>query len=247
MVSCRPTPVVQLLCALSFIGCATSAPQLPQSRSQKLILVVAASAPIGNVLPVQVVVTNRKINPIKLQVEQIRAGRADGSTVGVLLPDQAKEAAGGADRLIAALAERTFDPETGESLAHRSGPQSELATPVVGCLYGFVNWSSLWPLACPVLVVRGITRFATSAAVASSSSLQVNKIALSSERVIDPGDLGQGYIFLPRGDYTTIEMPVTDLTTEGRETIVQPWDSAAQLAAEAPVSSAPMTIGNSGK
>jgi hypothetical protein len=39
----------------------------------------------------------------------------------------------------------------------------------------------------------------------------------------------QGYVFLPAGSYTNIEVPVTDSRTAGLETIVQAWDSETQL------------------
>ncbi len=241
MVLRRQALILELLCVLWLFGCATSAPpppkrtvQTPGSGLNELDLIVRAIPPVGKVLPVQIAVTNLMTKPITIQLEQIRAGRADGSTVGVLSPDQAKEEAGGADKLIAALSQ--------VYLVHREGRQKEPTRAqlvAAGCLLPFAGRPSAtgaelgaaWIVfVCPIIIVGGVSK---SLAVAASSGLQVDDISLNG--YLESGIENQGYIFLPLGEYKTIELPTIDRNTDGLETIVQPWDSAAQVATETPV------------
>ena len=79
---------------------------------------------------------------------------------------------------------------------------------------------------CPIIFGGAAVK---SLAVAYSPSLQVSDGALPGGD-LTPGDEKRGYIFLPLGNYGAIEVPVEDTGTRGIETIVQPWDSAADLA-----------------
>jgi hypothetical protein len=47
---------------------------------------------------------------------------------------------------------------------------------------------------------------------------------------LTPGMERLGYIFLPPGNYNALEVPIEDTDTGDIETIVQTWDSAADLA-----------------
>jgi tetratricopeptide (TPR) repeat protein len=227
--------------ALWLVGCAAknAAPppkrivQSPESGLNDLDLVVRAIPPVGGVLPVQIAVTNVTTRSLSLDAQGIRADTASGASAGTLSPDQAIEAAGGAQKLAEALS-RVY-------LVHVAGHQKEpgraafaaqmcllpVTQPGMAAGYPPGTLGAAWIFfVCPIIV--GGT-MAKSLAVASSPSMQVSDVALSSGG-LSSGMETSGYIFLPTGTYKALELPVKDTSTGGIETIVHPWDSATDLA-----------------
>jgi hypothetical protein len=230
------------ICAVWLAGCATENPpppppkrvvQSPESGLNNLDLVARATPPVGGVLPVQIAVTNVTVRSLSLDAQGIRAQTTSGTSVATVSPDQAIELAGGAQKLARALSE--------VYLVHVAGHQKEPSraqSALAACLAPLVPPTSFegpgagqaaagWIMfVCPI-VFGGAA--AKSLAVASSPSLQVSDVALPGGD-LTPGDEKRGYIFLPLGNYKAIEVPVEDTSTDSIETIVQPWDSAADLA-----------------
>jgi hypothetical protein len=226
------------ICAVWLAGCATENPpppppkrvvQSPESGLNNLDLVARATPPVGGVLPVQIAVTNVTVRSLSLDAQGIRAQAASGTRVATVSPDQAIELAGGAQKLARALSQVYLVHVAG----HQKEPgRAESAAEV--CLLPFTHpqggsggLATAWILVvCPTVIGGTVAK---SLAVASSPSLQVSDVALPGGD-LTPGDEKRGYIFLPLGNYKAIEVPVEDTSTGGIETIVQPWDSAADLA-----------------
>jgi hypothetical protein len=183
--------------------------------------VARALPPIGNVLPIQLAVTNLTLKPLTLDPQGIQADRALGGSVAVLSAADAEQAAGSADQLAKSLPRQNLV----HVAIHQppiSQAQGELAASV-GCL---LLPSGAGILVCPLVWTAVL---ADRTAVAVSPDLQIKEVALR-DGDLTPGLEAWGYIFLPRANYTGIEVPVkSDLG--GTEIIVQPWDSAADLAA----------------
>lgn len=210
-------------------GCAANNPppppkrvvQSPESGLGALDLIARAIPPVGGVLPVQVAVTNVTLRSLELDARGIRAETASGASVGTLSPDQAIQAAGGAQVLADALS-RVY-------LVHVAGHQEEPGRAALAaqmCAASLQLGVGGLVFVCPIIIAGTA---ATSLAVASSASLQISDVALPSES-LPSGMERRGYIFLPTGNYRALEMPVEDSSTGGIETMVQPWDSAADLA-----------------
>ena len=210
-------------------GCATTAPPQPPKRIvqspadglRELDIVARALPPIGNVLPIQLAVTNLTLKPLTLDPQGIQADRALGASVAVLPAADAEQAAGGADQLVKAL--------TRQNLVHVaihqppvSQAQDELGASV-GCLF-LPGGAGI--LVCPLMWTVAL---ADRTAVAVSPDMQVKDIALR-DGELTPGLEAWGYVFLPRANYTGIEVPVKS-DMGGTEIIAQPWDSAADLTA----------------
>jgi hypothetical protein len=217
-----------LAALLWLAGCAAENPppppkrvvQSPESGLNDLDLVARAIPSVGNVLPVQIAVTNVTQRNLELDADSIQADTASGTSIGTLSADQAIEAAGGAQKLAEAVS-RVYavhvpghqqEPGAGES-AIRACVQST----ALGAGAMFV---------CPI-VIGGIV--VQRMAVASSPSMQVADVAVSSE-TLPTGMERRGYIFLPVGNYKALELRVVDRSSGGVETIVEEWDCAADLA-----------------
>ena len=118
------------ICAVWLAGCAAKNPpappppkrivQSPDSRRKVLHLIARAIPPVGSVLAVQIAVTSPiraikasldaqgkvkvvEYRSLSLDAQGIRADTVSGASVSTLLPDQAIEAAGGAQPLVQAL------------------------------------------------------------------------------------------------------------------------------------------------
>ncbi len=216
-----------LVCA----GCATTGEQAaqppkrivqsPEDGLRELDIVARALPPIGNVLPIQLAVTNLTLKPLTLDPQEIRAERVAGASVAVLSVADTEQAAGSADQLAKSLPRQNLV----HVAIHQppiSQAQGELGASV-GCLF---LPSGAGILVCPLVWTAVL---ADRTAVAMSPDLQVKDIALR-DGELTPGLEAWGYIFLPRANYTGIEVPVKS-DMGGTEIIVQPWDSAADLAA----------------
>src|SRR6266851_5497709 len=98
-----------LVCA----GCATTGVQAaqppkrivqsPEDGLRELDIVARALPPIGNVLPIQLAVTNLTLKPLTLDPQEIRAERVAGASVAVLSVADTEQAAGSADQLAKSL------------------------------------------------------------------------------------------------------------------------------------------------
>lgn len=218
---------------LALVGCAANRNppppkrivQSPESGLNDVDLVARAIPPVGTVLPVQVAITNVTLRPLSLDAKGIRAEATSGASVRTLSPEQAIEAAGGANNLAEALA-RIY-------VVHVAGREKEpgraelAAKACIGPTFGLREAGVFWLMfVCPIIITGTAAK---SMAVASSSSMQVSDVALPSGR-LSPGVERRGYIFLPPENYKNLQVPLEDTSTGGIETIVQPWDSAAELA-----------------
>lgn len=199
--------------------------QSPESGLNDLDLVARAIPPVGGVLPVQIAITNVTTKALSLDAQSIRADTPSAASVGTLSPDQAIEAAGGAQKLAEALSRVYVVHVAG----HQKEPgRAELAAGACGggaLALGQAGFA--WIIfVCPIIIGGTVAK---SLAVASSPSMQVSDVALPSES-LPSGMERSGYIFLPTGNYKALELPVEDTSTGGIEIIVLAWDSAADLA-----------------
>ncbi len=225
-----------LVCA----GCATTGEQAaqppkrivqsPADGLRELDIVARALPPIGNVLPIQLAVTNLTLKPLTLDPQGVQADRIAGASVAVLPVTDAEQAAGGADQLAKALTRENLVHVTNHQMsvpfASAAGVAKICASAAQSGGGGGPGAGGLFLLVCGGSAVVAL---GYRAAVAASPDLQVKDIALGYAELA-PGVEAWGYIFLPRANYTGIEVPVKS-DTGGTEIIAQPWDSAAGIAA----------------
>jgi len=202
------------LSLLLAVGCGTSAPP-EQPKSPEVTGTALALPPVGKTLPVFIYLTRSDGVATYLRPEGIVGMTPDGSMVRTIDADQAAEAAGGSDKLLATVSD--------ESELHRlaltaaGGVASIPAAALQGALQGMGSGTGLEIIAMPVVgaalgaaigIVAATVKTAYYAASPDARRMAIiRSVSLGSDQT---GPANQGFVYFPASNLSSLRIAVFD-------------------------------------
>jgi len=227
--------VILVLGLVLFAGCSSRSPELPPSRLMQrpdsalneLDLRLKTLSPVGNTMPVLVTVANITLKSLSLRADKISATLTTGESVPVIPLPQAEQAAGGVDRLATALPNLNpvYVPPPAPPESAGQGIAEFCFGPLANLSSGEEEFGAAWLMfICPAFAGAFLVY---SAMPKSNKPPPIAARDLNAD-LLPNGDLPsgrdiRGYIFLPPGNYQTIEVPITDSASGFTTTVVEQW------------------------
>ena len=247
----RASSIVALL-AFGLVGCATTWNPIPITPRVALTptkgdvtMQALPGAPIGGIVPVQVSIANGTDEPYLVEPDQIFAINEQGQRIMPVTSNEAIQAAGSANSLKAGLTGAAKNAAIGAVVGAASGAAIGAAvgtivlSPAQGALVGAAIGGSVG--AAGGGVYGGVQG---QAAAHHDAESQISALSLRT-REAHPNYSVNGYVFFPKGDYTSIQMTLLNEETHQTDTRTSSWQGgevATGGASAVPTSALPATI-----
>jgi hypothetical protein len=211
------------LLAVALAGCAVNSPPEPPRLNRAATIKVDAREAVGDVVPVQIKAGPRSTGPnVAITVTSFTAIKDSGQRVPSLSPQEATIAAGGADKLLAAIADKSTSAMVGEQLV--TGPGLGLLAATAGSPLAAVG---IVPIATLYGIFNGLR-------LSVSAQQRLDYFAYDGNKYLPFYESREegNFIFFPKGRYRSLEARVhlddssTGLKSEA--TITQSWPIASE-------------------
>jgi hypothetical protein len=220
-----------VLLAFSVSGCATSWNPIPITPRVALTptkgdvtMHARPGKPIGRIVPVDVAVANGTDEPYLIEPDQIFAINEQGQRIMPVSASDAIQEAGNANALKAGLTGAAKNATIGALAGAATGAAvgaavgSIVASPAEGALFGAAVGGSIGAAGGGVMGgVQG------QAAAHHDAETQISALSLQT-REAHPNYSINGYVFFPKGEYTSIQMTLLNEETHQSDTRTSPWE-----------------------
>src|SRR5580700_10321215 len=222
---------IAVLLAFGLSGCATTWKPIPLTPRVALTPTkgdVTTQArpgkPIGGIVPVDVSIANGTDEPYLIQPDQIFAINEQGQRIMPISTNEAIQEAGNANALKAGLTGAAKNAAIGAIAGAATGAAIGAAvgtivlSPAQGALVGAAIGGSVG--AAGGGVYGGVQG---QAAAHRDAETQISALSLQT-REAHPNYSINGYVFFPKGEYTSIQMTVLNEETHQSDTRTSPWE-----------------------
>lgn len=213
-------------------GCATTARPIPITQrvaltptKNEVSVQARPGTPIGNIVPVDISVANGTDEPYLIVPSQVFAIDQKRQRILAVPPAEAIQEAGDANALKAGLTGAAKNAAVGPAAGALIGAAVGVAagaligSPAAGLAYGAALGGGVG--AAEAGAAGGIQG---QAAAHHDAETQINALALPAGEAA-PNFSINGYIFFPKGDYTSIQINVLDQETHQSEILTAPWSN----------------------
>jgi len=216
----RSAAALALIFAIA--GCAVASAPLPEKphvvatpEDGQLNVVADPGSSVGQVTPVYVSVANGTEIPRSVMPSQVFALNSVGERIAPLPPGEAARQAGGSGELKAALASAAVSGGLGGAVGGGLGAAA-------GAAFGAVGTGSI--VGAAIGGAEGIFRGAEKGQTAADrqADQQISSLALRQSKVYK-GFTQSGYVFFPKGDYTSVETVLVNDETGDTADVKTPW------------------------
>jgi hypothetical protein len=200
---------------------------------------------IGGIVPVDVAVANGTDEPYRIEPDQVFAINAQGQRIMPVSTSEAIQEAGNANALKAGLTGAAKNAAIGALAGAASGAAIGaavgmiVASPAEGALFGAAVGGSIGAAGGGVMGgVQG------QAAAHHDAETQISELSLRS-REAHPNYSISGYVFFPKGEYTSIQMTLLNEETHQSHTRTSPWEEGevtTSSGSEIPMSTPPQAM-----
>lgn len=243
---------IAALLALGLGGCATTWNPIPITPRVALTptkgdvtMQAMPGEPIGGVVPVDVSIANGTDEPYLVEPDQIFAINEQGQRIMPVTSSEAIEQAGSANSLKAGLTGAAKNAAIGAVVGAATGAAIGAAvgtivlSPAQGALVGAAIGGSVGAAG------GGVYGGAEGQAAAHhDAETQISVLSLQT-REAHPNYSVNGYVFFPKGEYTSIQMTLLNEETHQTDTRTSSWQGgeiATGAASAVPMSTSPATI-----
>ena len=223
--------LMAVLFAFSLGGCATSWNPIPITPRVALTptkgdvtMQARPGKPIGGIVPVDVAVANGTDEPYLIEPDQVFAINEQGQRIMPVSASEAIQEAGNANALRAGLTGAAKNAAIGALAGATAGAAVGaavgmiVASPAQGALLGAAVGGSVGAAGGGVMGgVQG------EAAARHDAETQISALSLQS-REAHPNYSINGYVFFPKGTYTSIQMTLLNKETHLSDTRTAPWE-----------------------
>ena len=208
--------------AIAISGCAIApapiahTPNVVATAEQGQLAVSVAAAPtVGEVTPVYVSIANGTDATRAVVPSQVFALNSVGERVAPLPPGEAARQAGGSGELKAALTSAAVSGGLGGVVGGGLGAAA-------GAAFGAVGTGSI--VGAAIGGAEGIFTGAEKGQTAANrqADQQITSLALRQSKVYK-GFTQSGYVFFPKGEYTSVETVLVNDETGDTEDVKTPW------------------------
>src|SRR5579863_2986392 len=244
--------LIAVLLAFSLGGCATSWNPIPITPRVALTptkgdvtMQARPGKPIGGIVPVDVAVSNGTDEPYLIEPDQVFAINEQGQRIMPISAGEAIQEAGNANALKAGLTGAAKNAAIGAVVGAATGAAIGAAvgtivlSPAEGALVGAAIGGSVGAAG------GGVYGGAQGQAAAHhDADTQISSLSLQA-REAHPNYSINGYVFFPKGEYTSIQMTLLNEETHQTDTRTSSWQGgeiATGGASTAPMSTPPATI-----
>jgi hypothetical protein len=221
---------ITILLAFTVGGCATSWRPIPLTPRVALTPVkgdvtmqATPGKPIGRIVPVDVAVANGTDEPYLIEPDQIFAINGQGQRIMPISAKEAIQEAGNANALKAGLTGAAKNAAIGALVGAATGAAIGAAvgtivlSPAEGALFGAAVGGSIG--AAGGGVAGGLQG---QAAAHKDAETQISSLALQ-PREAHPNYSINGYVFFPKGEYTSIQMTLLNEETHQTQSRTSIW------------------------
>ena len=243
---------IAALLAFGLGGCATTWNPIPITPRVALTptkgnvtMQALPGAPIGGVVPVDVSIANGTDEPYLVEPDQIFAINEQGQRIMPVTSSEAIQEAGSANSLKAGLTGAAKNAVIGAVVGAATGAAIGAAvgtivlSPAQGALVGAAIGGSVGAAG------GGVYGGAQGQAAAhNDAATQISALSLQT-REAHPNYSVNGYVFFPKGEYTSIQMTILNEETHQTDTRTSSWQGgeiATGGAIAVPTSTPPATI-----
>ena len=243
---------IAALLAFGLGGCATTWNPIPITPRVALTptkgdvtMQALPGEPIGSVVPVDVSIANGTDEPYLVEPDQIFAINEQGQRIMPVTSSEAIEQAGSANSLKAGLTGAAKNAAIGAVVGAATGAAIGAAvgtivlSPAQGALVGAAIGGSVGAAG------GGVYGGAQGQAAAHhDAETQISALSLQT-REAHPNYSVNGYVFFPKGEYTSIQMTLLNEETHQTDTRTSSWQGgeiATGGASAVPMSTSPATI-----
>jgi len=225
------TSSIAVLLALSLGGCATTWNPIPLTPRVALTptkgdvtMQARPGAPIGRIVPVDVSIANGTDEPYLVQPDQVFAINEQGQRIMPISASEAIQEAGNANALKAGLTGAAKNAAIGAIAGAATGAAIGAAvgtivlSPAQGALVGAAIGGSVG--AAGGGVAGGVQG---QAAAHHDAETQISALSLQT-REAHPNYSINGYVFFPKGEYTSIQMTLLNEETHQTDTRTSSWE-----------------------
>jgi hypothetical protein len=243
---------IAALLAFGLGGCATTWKPIPLTPRVALTPIkgnISTQAqpgkPIGGIVPVDVSIANGTDEPYLIQPDQIFAINEQGQRIMPISTNEAIQEAGNANALKAGLTGAAKNLAIGAIAGAATGAAIGAAvgtivlSPAQGALVGAAIGGSVG--AAGGGVYGGVQG---QAAAHRDADTQISALALQT-REAHPNYSINGYVFFPKGEYTSIQVTLLNEETHQTDTRTSSWQGgeiATGVASAVPMSPAPVVV-----
>jgi hypothetical protein len=243
---------IAVLLAFGLGGCATTWNPIPITPRVALTptkgdvtMQALPGEPIGGVVPVDVSIANGTDEPYLVEPDQIFAINEQGQRIMPVTSSEAIQQAGSANSLKAGLTGAAKNAAIGAVVGAATGAAIGAAvgtivlSPAQGALVGAAIGGSVG--AAGGGVYGGVQG---QAAAHHDAETQISALSLQT-REAHPNYSVNGYVFFPKGEYTSIQMTLLNEETHQTDTRTSSWQGgeiATGGASAVPMSTSPATI-----
>jgi hypothetical protein len=238
-----------VLLMLGANGCATSWRPIPLTPRVALTptkgnvtMQVRPGKPIGRIVPVDVAVANGTDEPYLIEPDQVFAINEQGQRIMPISANEAIQEAGNANALKAGLTGAAKNAAIGALAGAATGAAvgaavgTIVASPAEGALFGAALGGSIG--AAGGGVIGGIQG---NAAAHHDAETQISALSLQ-PREAHPNYSINGYVFFPKGEYTSIQMTLLNEETHQTDTRTSVWqDGEYTTSIDAPTPASPLS------
>jgi hypothetical protein len=251
---CRAALVTSIAALLAFAlgGCATTWNPIPITPRVALTptkgdvtMTARPGEPIGRIVPVDVSIANGTDEPYLIQPDQVFAINQQGQRIMPVPASEAIQEAGNANALKAGLTGAAKNLAIGAIAGAATGAAIGAAvgtivlSPAQGALVGAAIGGSVG--AAGGGVYGGVQG---QAAAHRDADTQISALSLQT-REAHPNYSINGYVFFPKGEYTSIQMTVLNEETHQTDTRTSSWDGgeiATGTNSTTPMSTSPTPV-----
>jgi hypothetical protein len=198
--------------ALALAGCAAKRPaptiNVPTPESGRVSVRATAAAPVGQVQPIAVAVTNGQATTLRLDPRQVYASADGTERVAPLTPGEAAEQSGG--KRAPGTVKRAAKGVAG------GGVLGAIGGAVSGAIWGSAGIGAAAGAAGGAAVGL-VTSFFTGGSEPQIDATEYQDRGLQGT-TLGPDFSATGYVYFPAGTYQTLELLLTE---EGSGTVVQ--------------------------
>src|SRR3984957_16051548 len=221
------TASIAALLAFALVGCATTWNPIPITPRVALTptkgdvtMQAKPGEPIGQIVPVDVSIANGTDEPYLVQPDQIFAINQQGQRIMPVPSNEAIQEAGNANALKAGLTGAAKNLAIGAIAGAATGAAmgTIVLSPAQGALVGAAIGGSVG--AAGGGVYGGVQG---QAAAHRDADTQISALSLQT-REAHPNYSINGYVFFPKGEYTSIQMTVLNEETHQTDTRTSSWD-----------------------
>ena len=247
--------LMAVMLAVSVGGCATSWNPIPITPRVALTptkgdvtMQARPGKPIGGIVPVDVAVANGTDEPYLIEPDQVFAINEQGQRIMPVSTSEAIQEAGNANALKAGLTGAAKNAAIGALAGAAAGAAvgaavgTIVASPAEGALFGAAVGGSIGAAGGGVMGgVQG------QAAARHNAETQISALSLQT-REAHPNYSINGYVFFPKGTYTSIQMTLLNKETHLSDTRTTPWEdgeTATSSRNAIPMSTSPQPVGPS--